>query len=144
MDEFPLDVAFPRRSADEMLRLLERDRIETPCPSLVMAARYLVSTFPDLNYPDEVWALVHGFLDEIQIILGDTTDQILMLRHDVFENPCPSLILAGNFVNIYAEAQGLETPTWVHALANGNLELWEAVIDVTKEVMDWDDEADES
>jgi hypothetical protein len=140
MDEYPLDLSLPRKSAEDLLRILERDRVETPCPSLVLAALYLVSVFPELNYPDEVWALAYGHLDGIQITLGDTLDQLRMLRHDVFENPCPSLILAGNFVVIYADTQGLQTPTWVHALANGNLDMWKAVIDVTKDVMAWDDE----
>lgn len=53
------------------------------------------------------------------------------LKHDLFLHPSASLIYAAKYA---AAMLGDERPDWLAALANGNPEMWESVIDVAKEL----------
>lgn len=53
------------------------------------------------------------------------------LKHDLFFQPSASLLIAAKYA---AAMLGPERPDWLAALANGNPEVWESVIDVAKEL----------
>ena len=55
---------------------------------------------------------------------------IEMLKKDLLERPSPSLILAAGFV--MEDGPREEIPDWVEALACGNPEHWESVMEVAK------------
>ena len=55
---------------------------------------------------------------------------IAMLKADLLERPCPSLILAAGWV--LEDGPRSEIPDWVDALAGGNPEEWESVMEVAK------------
>lgn len=55
-----------------------------------------------------------------------SANPIYVLGRDLFEHPCPSLILAAYGIMVDADTDTL--PGWLLALANGNLELWQDVI----------------
>jgi hypothetical protein len=55
-----------------------------------------------------------------------------ILKKDLLERPTPSLLIAARYVNMVL---GRTRPDWIEALANGNLEKWEAVVEVAKELI---------
>jgi hypothetical protein len=56
-------------------------------------------------------------------------EKILFLLKDAIEgcDPHPSLIYAARYV--LTEYDRADIPDWIEALANGNLDLWEDVVD---------------
>ena len=65
-------------------------------------------------------------------------DLISTLKDDLYNRPSPSLIFAARW--IMDSFPRILLPDWVSALANGNLENWEAVLEVARN----DDSMDEA
>lgn len=55
-------------------------------------------------------------------------DLIEIIKQDLLTKPSRSVLLAARYTFEFVD----ECPTWIMILALGDLELWEAVIDVAK------------
>lgn len=57
-------------------------------------------------------------------------DEIALMKDDLVNRPSAGLL---DRARLYLDAhEGEEVPDWVHALANGNPDRWQAVIEVAQ------------
>lgn len=54
-------------------------------------------------------------------------DLIELIKRDLRDRPSPSLILSARWEVYIRNREGIESPDWLRALADGSTDLWELV-----------------